>query len=292
MAATLRRALAPRNEACLRASGFRLPRRDSTEARMGRLEGKVAIVTGAAQGMGAAAARRFVAEGARVVLADVRREAEALAESLGESARYVPLDVTRESDWGIARESTLDAFGRLDVLLNNAGIVLAAPLAETDLADYRTVIDVNQTGVFLGMKTVVPAMSAGGGGSILNVSSIDGFVGMPNVIAYVASKFAVRGMTKAAAIELAPLGIRVNSIHPGYIDTPMVAREAAQRERLTRFCEENVPAARLGRPDEVAQLAVFLASDESSYCTGAEFVADGGVLAGHDPSRGHGSPRR
>jgi 3alpha(or 20beta)-hydroxysteroid dehydrogenase len=258
---------------------------------MGRLEGKVAIVTGAAQGMGAAAARRFVEEGARVVLADVRREAETLAASLGSGALFVPLDVTSESDWMLARETTLDAFGRLDVLLNNAGIVLAAPLAETTVADYRTVIDVNQVGVFLGMKTAVPAMSAAGGGSILNVSSIDGFVGMPNVIAYVSSKFAVRGMTKAAAIELAPLGIRVNSIHPGYIDTPMLAREASQRERLARFCEENVPVARLGRPDEVAQLAVFLASDESSYCTGAEFVADGGVLAGHDPARGSSGDR-
>jgi 3alpha(or 20beta)-hydroxysteroid dehydrogenase len=237
--------------------------------------------------MGAAAARLFVAEGARVVLADVRTEGEALATSLGDGARFVPLDVTSESDWMLARESTLDAFGRLDVLLNNAGIVLAAPLAETALADFRAVIDVNQIGVFLGMKTAVAAMAASGGGSILNVSSIDGFVGMPNVIAYIASKFAVRGMTKAAAIELAPLGIRVNSIHPGYIDTPMVARETAQRDRLARFCEQTVPAARLGRPEEVAQLAVFLASDESSYCTGAEFVANGGILAGHDPARGH-----
>jgi 3alpha(or 20beta)-hydroxysteroid dehydrogenase len=257
---------------------------------MGRLEGKVAIVTGAAQGMGEAAARRFVTEGARVMVADVRPEGEALAASLGDAARFVRLDVASEADWVHARERTLAAFGRLDVLLNNAGIVRTAPLADTTLADYRAVIDVNQTGVFLGMKTAVLAMTAAGGGSILNVSSIDGFVGMPNVIAYVASKFAVRGMTKAAAIELAPLGIRVNSIHPGYIDTPMLAREASQRERLAHFCADHVPAARLGRPEEVAALAVFLASDESSYCTGTEFVADGGVLAGHDPGRGHASP--
>jgi 3alpha(or 20beta)-hydroxysteroid dehydrogenase len=254
---------------------------------MARLEGKVAIVTGASRGMGAEIARRFAAEGARVVVADVLDDAgRAVAGDLGSASRYVHLDVTREGDWEDGVKAAVAAFGRLDVLVNNAGVVRTSALAETSLEDYRAVTEVNQTGVFLGMRAVVGAMTRAGGGSIVNLSSIDGIVGMPHVIAYVASKFAVRGMTKAAALELAPRGIRVNSIHPGYIETPMLARDDAQRDRLAAFCERTVPIARLGRTSEIASAAVFLASDESSYCTGSELVADGGVLAGHDPSRG------
>jgi 3alpha(or 20beta)-hydroxysteroid dehydrogenase len=254
---------------------------------MARLDGKVAIVTGAARGIGAAVARRFAREGARVVLGDVLEEAgREVATELAGAAEFVHLDVTRERHWEDAVKAVLARFGRLDALVNNAGVVRTGPLEQTSLDDYRAVVEVNQTGVFLGMRAVVGAMAAAGGGSIVNLSSIDGIIGMPNVIAYVASKFAVRGMTKAAALELAPRRIRVNSIHPGYIETPMLARDPAQRDLLAAFCERHVPAARLGRTDEIASAAAFLASDESAYVTGAELVVDGGVLAGHDPSRG------
>ncbi len=251
---------------------------------MGRLEAKVALVTGAARGMGEAIARRFAAEGARVVLADVLdAPGRAAAARIGEAALFVRLDVTDEGEWERAVAAAEASFGRLDVLVNNAGVVRSAPLLETSLEDYRRVVEVNQTGVFLGMRVAGGTMAKAGGGSIVNVSSIDGLVAMERVIGYVASKFAVRGMTKAAALELARHGIRVNSIHPGYIETPMLDARPGQLDRLRRFCAERVPAGRTGRAEEIASLAVFLASDESSYCTGAEFLADGGLLAGHQP---------
>jgi len=247
---------------------------------MGRLEGKVALITGAARGQGAAHASRFVAEGARVVVADVLADAgRALVGELGPAARFVPLDVTSEASWDAAVGSTLEAFGGLDVLVNNAGVLRVAPLADTTLAEYRAVVDVNQVGCFLGMKAAIRPMESAGGGSIVNVSSIAGLQGMPGVIGYVASKYAIRGMTKAAAIELGHRGIRVNSVHPGTIDTPMIAAgdfDGVDHDALYA----SLPIPRIGQPDDVSHLMVFLASDESAYCTGGEFVVDGGVTAG------------
>ncbi len=247
----------------------------------GRLEGKVALVTGAARGQGEAEARRFVAEGARVVITDVLdTEGRALTASLGERAEYQRLDVADPAAWGSAIAATLARFGRLDILINNAGIGIVAPLDAISLDDHRRIIDINLHGVFLGMRAVKPAMLKSGGGSIVNIASIDGLVGVANMTSYSASKFAVTGMTRSAALEFGPVGIRVNSIHPGVIDSPMV-REApvAVRERLERLlAKQAIP--RMGRPEEVAALALFLASDEASYITGAQFVIDGGHIAG------------
>lgn len=249
---------------------------------MARLDGKVAIITGAARGQGAAEARLFTAEGARVVLGDVLDdEGKALAAELGNNAVYTHLDVTQESAWTSAVELAERRFGPVHVLINNAGIVRIAPLEQTSLADYLAVIQVNQVGVFLGMRSVIPSMKRAGSGSIVNISSIDGLVGMALGAAYVSSKFAVRGLTKTAALELGPAGIRVNSIHPGGVDTPMVrgigvAPDTAAAQGLF----SNVPLGRIGQPGEIAKLALFLASDESSYSTGSEFIADGGLTAG------------
>ena len=246
----------------------------------GRLEGKVAMISGAARGMGAAEARLFVAEGARVVLGDVRHEdGEALAKELGDAASYIGLDVTDESSWLGAVAFARERFGKLDVLVNNAGILHFAALEETELADFERVIRVNQIGTFLGMKSAAPALREAGGGSIVNISSAAGLEGVSGVIAYGASKWAVRGMTKTAALELGASGIRVNSVHPGGVDTPMVAVEAVTEEtRVAAYGGNPIP--RIGRPEEVAELVCWLASDASSYSTGAEFVIDGGSTAG------------
>ncbi len=253
---------------------------------MGRLDGKVALISGAARGMGRAEARLFAAEGARVAVCDVRDdEAKAVAEEIGADAIHLHLDVAREEDWAEAVSATTSAFGRLDVLVNNAGIAEAAPLAEMALDSWQRVIDVNQTGVFLGMRAVVEPMKAAGGGSILNVSSIDGMIGMNGILSYVASKWAVRGMTKAAAMELGPLGIRVNSIHPGFIHTTLSVEDVKDAGAIHAILDEHTkrlaPMGRSGEPEEIARLALFLASDESSYSTGSEFVADGGLIAGY-----------
>jgi 3alpha(or 20beta)-hydroxysteroid dehydrogenase len=256
---------------------------------MGRLVGKVALVSGAARGMGRAEALLFAREGARVVVADVLDEEGArVAAEIGDAARFQHLDVTREADWTAAVAATTAAFGRLDVLVNNAGIVIPSLLRDLSLESYQRVIDVNQTGVFLGMRAVIPAMEAAGGGSIVNVSSIDGLIGMDLVFAYVASKFAVRGMTKTAALELAPLRIRVNSLHPGFVHTRMGNPEGipAARAPLDRYGKRRIPLGRPAEPEEIANLALFLACDESSYCTGSEFVADGGFTAGEPLPRG------
>lgn len=246
---------------------------------MGTLSGKVALVTGAARGQGKAEATRFVEEGARVLVADVLGdEARDVADILGDAATPVTLDVSCESSWTAALELAHTQFGGVDVLVNNAGVLHFSPIIDTSLADYRRVIDVNQIGVFLGIRAAAERMRDGG--SIINVSSIDGLIGMPGVIAYCASKFAVRGMTKVAALELAPRGIRVNSIHPGIIDTPMIDRPEVQAVLGTILT--GVPLRRAADPTEVAELAVYLASDASSYSTGAEFVVDGGITAGKD----------
>jgi len=247
---------------------------------MGRLKGKTALITGAARGQGAAAARRFVEEGARVLIADVNDdEGKALADELG--ALYQHLDVSQEADWAAAVNRATDEFGALTVLVNNAGVLHFSELAKTSLADYERVIRINQIGSFLGMRSVVEPMERAGGGSIVNVSSVEGLAGMPFLIAYTASKFAIRGMTKVAALELGSKGIRVNSVHPGMIDTRMVRDAAGGAEIDLSPVGKKVALGRVGRPEEIADLVVFLASNESSYCTGAEFVADGGATATH-----------
>jgi 3alpha(or 20beta)-hydroxysteroid dehydrogenase len=248
----------------------------------GRIAGKVALITGAAQGIGEAIARRFAREGALVTLADVQRTpAEKVAAEIGAPARYVALDVTQPEQWSAAVESVRSAFGRIDVLVNNAGIGLPpVAIAQTPVEEHRRIQEVNLDGVFLGMRAVADPMAAGGGGSIVNISSIDGIVGVAGLTSYVASKFAVRGMTRSVALELGRRGIRVNSIHPGFIDTPMLRGASAELNRNLQDLLDQQPIPRLGTPDEIASLALFLASDESSYCTGAEFVIDGGHLAG------------
>jgi 3alpha(or 20beta)-hydroxysteroid dehydrogenase len=247
----------------------------------GRLEGKVAIVSGSARGMGAAHARKFVEEGALVVISDVLdAEGEALAKELGDSACYLHLDVTDEAQWREAVRTAVERFGGLHILVNNAGVVRFMPLAAMTLEDYRAVIDINQVGVFLGMKAVVTAMSDAGGGSIVNISSIDGLMGSPGLVAYVASKFAVRGMTKVAALELAASNIRVNSVHPGGVRTPMLEGPELAGLDVEGMIARQTPLGRIARPEEVSELILFLASDASSYCSGAEFVIDGALTAG------------
>ena len=248
---------------------------------MGRLDGKVALITGAARNMGAEEARRFAAEGARVVVTDVLEEpARALAKELGEAGSFFALDVTDESLWEQAVSHAIERFGGLDVLLQNAGVVPIAPLEEVTLEQYETCLRINATGTFLGMRTVTPAMKRRGGGSIINISSVQGLAGAPNLLAYTASKFAIRGMTKAAALELGPFGIRVNTIHPGVVRVskprPGQPSDSLDYDGLGA----SLPLRRVGEVGDVAGMAVFLASDESSYTTGSELLVDGGMLAG------------
>jgi 3alpha(or 20beta)-hydroxysteroid dehydrogenase len=240
---------------------------------MGRLDGKVALVTGGARGQGAAEVRLFANEGAKVVAADVRADAgEALAAELGDDVVFVRHDVADEGSWEAAVGTAVERFGGLHVLVNNAGIGHTATIAKHTLADYERVIGVNQTGVFLGIRAVIDPMTAAGGGSIVNTSSGAGLRATKYMIAYAASKYAVTGMTAAAALELARYKIRVNSIHPGVIDTPMLG-DFADNERVLR----RTPMRRMGTPEEIANVALFLASDESSYMTGAHVVVDGGI---------------
>ncbi|MGH3858679.1 glucose 1-dehydrogenase [Actinokineospora sp.] len=249
---------------------------------MGRLDGKVALITGAARGQGAAAARRFVAEGAKVVLADVLDdEGKTLADELGDAAYFRHLDVSEEDEWADAVADATERFGPITVLVNNAGILHFSPLVDTKLADYERIIRVNQFGCFLGMRAVAPGMIAAKEGSIVNLSSIEGLAAAKMVIAYTASKFAVRGMTKVAAMELGEHGIRVNSVHPGVIDTRMLPTALGGIEVDTSRIGKRVALKRNGQAEEIANLVLFLASDESSYCTGAEFVADGGATTTH-----------
>ncbi len=245
---------------------------------MGKLDGKVAIVTGGARGQGGAEATLFRAEGAEVVITDVLHdEGAALASDIG--ATFLAHDVRSEEEWAEVVRQTLEPHGRIDVLVNNAGIFQRAKLLDTDLETYRKIIDVNQVGVFLGMRSVAPAMIEQSSGSIVNISSVAGQRGSPGGLAYGASKFAVTGMTKSAALELARHGIRVNSIHPGMIETDMMTDvTGGNAERHDKFAN-SVPMRRPAEPTEVAALALFLASSESSYCTGAEFVVDGGMTA-------------
>jgi len=249
---------------------------------MNRLDGKVALVTGASRGQGAVEASLFAAEGASVVVADVLDdEGRAVADSIGERAFYVHLDVTSEADWDGAVKEATSRLGRLDVLVNNAGILRFGPIAATSADDYMAVVNVNQLGTFLGMRAVFEPMAAAGGGSIVNISSIDGLIGMAGMVSYVASKFAVRGMTKVAALEFAAAGIRVNSVHPGGVATPMVDEASAGLGFDVGSLLGAVPLGRIASSEEIARLVLFLASDDSSYCTGSEFVVDGGWTAGY-----------
>ena len=244
-----------------------------------RLAGKVALITGAARGQGAAEAELFAAEGARVILADVLdADGEAAAARIGEAASYRRLDVTDESAWDAIVAGIVEDHGKLDVLVNNAGIYRNAPVTEMDQETYRLVIEVNQIGVWLGMKACGRQMIEQQSGSVVNISSTAGFRARPGAIAYTASKFAVRGMTKVAAREWGRFGIRVNSIHPGPIETAMLQQVPGYESDPQRFLR-NVPLRRAADPSEVANLALFLASDESSFCTGSEFLVDGGSLA-------------
>jgi 3alpha(or 20beta)-hydroxysteroid dehydrogenase len=241
---------------------------------MGQLDGKVALITGGARGQGAAEGELFAAEGATVVLADVLDEQGERTAGGIPGADYRHLDVTSEAGWDEVVADVVARHGRLDVLVNNAGIVTGHKLVNVPLEEWERTIAVNQTGVFLGMRAGARAMlEAGNGGSIINISSVAGLVGIFGSTSYSASKWAVRGMTKVAAKELGPKGIRVNSIHPGYIATDMLDLVGDDREKMAR----SVPLKRVGEPIDIARTALFLASDASSYITGQELVVDGGT---------------
>ena len=246
------------------------------------LDGCVAIVTGAAGGQGAAEARLLVDRGAAVVVADIDDTAgAALAQAFGDHAIYRHLDVRSEDDWSGALDAAVTAFGRVNALVNNAGISLPPKsIIKTSVDEYRQVIEVNQLGAFIGIHVVAPAIIAAGGGSIVNVSSVNGFVGAWGIAGYASSKFALRGLTRVAAIELARKGVRVNSIHPGPIDTPMLQAGLPPGTDPVKAMARVVAAGRVGTVEEVAAMVGFLLSDEASFCFGSELVLDGGYLAG------------
>lgn len=228
--------------------------------------------------MGEAHARRFVAEGARVAIADIRDdEGAALAGELGDGAVFEHLDVTNSDEWVSVVQSVIDRWGRVDVLVNNAGVGAGGAIDALPLEEHARLVDVNVNGVYYGMRAVAGPMRRQRAGAIVNISSIDGLAGMPGLSSYVASKFAVTGLTRSAAAELGPAGIRVNSVHPGVIETPMLSGAGAERMRPIVAMQ---PIPRFGRPEEVAALVLFLASDEAGYITGAQMVIDGGHLAG------------
>ncbi|WP_406114813.1 SDR family NAD(P)-dependent oxidoreductase [Streptomyces sp. NBC_01014] len=256
---------------------------------MGKLDGRVVVITGAARGQGEQEARLFVAEGAKVLLGDVLDEqGSALAEELGEAAVYVHLDVTQEADWTAAAAAGKEAFGKIDGLVNNAGILRFNELVSTPLDEFQQVVQVNQVGAFLGIRTIAPEIEAAGGGTIVNTASYTALTGMAFVGSYAATKAAIVGLTRVAAMELAAKGIRVNAMCPGAIDTPMsnpaqldpTADPAESSAALDELYKKLVPLGRVGKPDEVAKLALFLSGEDSSYITGQPFVIDGGWLAG------------
>lgn len=240
---------------------------------MDRLTGKVALISGAARGLGAEFARALAGEGASVVIGDVLDEdGRRLAEEIGQAARYVHLDVRDYDQWRNAVELTEQSFGRLDILVNNAGVVRSAPIDEHSLEDWNLVIDVNLTGSFYGIRAAVEALKASGRGSIINISSDAGLQGYGGITGYNASKFGLRGLTKSAALDLGMYNVRVNTVHPGLIRTPLLDG--------MEFPQDHVALHRMGEVSEIANLVVFLASDEASFSTGAEFIADGGESAG------------
>lgn len=243
---------------------------------MERLSGKVAIITGGARGMGESHVRRFVEEGAKVVFTDINEEVGGkLASELGDNTLFVKHDVTDEAGWQEVIEKAEAAFGPVNVLVNNAGISMSKSIFDMSVEDYKKIIDINQVSVFLGIKAVLPSMQKAEGGSIVNISSMNGIVG--GAVGYTDSKFAVRGMTKAAALQVGHLGIRVNSVHPGVIETPMVT-EGDAVEQIKEFAKQ-IPMRRMAQSEEVTNMVLFLASSESSYSTGSEFIIDGGLTA-------------
>jgi len=242
-----------------------------------RLDGKVALITGGARGQGAAEAELFIAAGAQVVITDILdAEGEATAARLGDACTYMHHDVSSEEEWTAVVDAVMAQHGHIEVLVNNAGIFITANMADTSMELWNQMLAINQTGVFLGMRTVAPVMKENGMGSIINISSIAGMKSAAGAHAYSATKWAVRGMSKSAAVELGPSGVRVNSVHPGIIDTNMLQQFGpGVRERM----ETQIPMERVASADEVGLLVQFLASDDSSYCTGQEFVVDGGMTS-------------
>ncbi|MFG2646365.1 SDR family NAD(P)-dependent oxidoreductase [Streptomyces sp. NPDC048436] len=239
------------------------------------LEGKAVLITGAGRGQGAAEARLFAEAGARVVVTDVREEeGREVAESLGSQGLFVRHDVTDAKSWSSAVAAGVEAFGRLDALVNNAALWRTASVEHETYENFETLLRVNLLGPFLGIQAVLPALREAGGGSIVNVSSTAGLVGIPGHAAYGSTKFGLRGLTRSSALDLAGYGVRVNSVHPGAVDTPMISAASAGRDW------SHLPLGRMGRPEEVGELVLFLASEASSYITGAEFAVDGGSTAG------------
>ncbi|MFW0783172.1 glucose 1-dehydrogenase [Gordonia sp. CPCC 206044] len=249
---------------------------------VGRLEGKVAVVTGGASGIGAATAERFLREGARVVIADIDDDlGTTVADELGTDATFVHTDVTDQDDWDRLLATATERFAPLDVLVNNAG----GGRGVGDIVDevyegHHSILELNVSSVWMGTRTALPIMGDNGGGSIVNISSIDGLVGVAGMTSYVASKFAVTGLTKTVAFEGGPVGVRVNSVHPGFIETPMMLKATGTVRHRLESAMARQPIARFGRPDDVANAVLYFASDESSYCTGTSLVIDGGQLAG------------
>lgn len=243
---------------------------------MGKLNGKVAIITGASGGQGSAEARLFAAEGAKVVLTDLAAEGGSIAESIGSNAIFVSHDISKEGAWQDVVDAALSAFGAIDILVNNAAAYRAEPLQNTDLALFERLLSINVVGTFLGMRAVIEPMMAAGGGSIINVASAESNLGLPGSFPYGTTKWAVRGMTKTAAADLAQHNIRVNSLHPGLTDTAM-PRQGLPQDKLDFYVDQAIPLRRWGQPAEMARAALFLASDDSSYMTGSELHVDGGI---------------
>lgn len=247
---------------------------------MGRLEGKVAIITGASMGMGAAHARRFVQEGAKVIIGDIAVDAgQKLADELGPNAIFVKLDVSKEEDWKNVVEVAEKQFGNVTVLVNNAAILDHRTIEDTTEQNYLSGVNINQTSIVLSYIHVVPSMKKAGIGSIINISSIQGFKGGKGELMYSSTKFALRGLTRSAALELAEFNIRVNSIHPGAVETPMVIEARIRQPQAIAAFEKMIPLGRMAKPEEVSNVVLFIASDEASFVTGAEILVDGGSLA-------------
>lgn len=247
----------------------------------GRLEGKIALITGSARGMGQVEAELFAKEGATVVVTDVLDDAGAeAAQTIG--ADYLHLDVTSLDDWARAAEHVEKKFGRLDILVNNAGIShkKLLPFDEIDIDEHLRIFDINVHGAFHGLRAMITLLEKSGNASVINISSLDGLAGVRWMASYVASKHAILGLSRAIAIELGPRGIRVNTIHPGIIDTPLVRAGGPERVARLERTVQRQPLRRVAQPIEVANLALFLASDESSFCTGSEYRVDGGHLTG------------